>query len=222
MYKAGVSWSLFDDVKTQVNYTSARWLPSLRNFLTRIDGRFDLDNEYITPPQRELDIHLMDLVTRGDAFTEKEAEILNYCRVYLGVTTLSDISTAQGDMLVPGIEWWELDQMRSSTTGHTNHQQAPAIFFWTYWQRLLGVIATCKANASGNLAIGLNLADAYAGVGMHTMTLNTSFCTVYKTTRTNNTNYSTRAFSTDAILHGNQMTTASPSQFVKQVTIAGN
>jgi hypothetical protein len=70
-YEAGVSWSLFEDVKTSVTYTSARWLPPLRHFLATIDGHFDLDDEYITPPQRELDIHLMDLVTRSEAFTEK-------------------------------------------------------------------------------------------------------------------------------------------------------
>jgi hypothetical protein len=63
-YEAGVSWSLFDDVTTKVNYTSARWLPSLRDFLSTIDGHFDL------PPQREHDIHLMDLVTRSNAFTD--------------------------------------------------------------------------------------------------------------------------------------------------------
>jgi hypothetical protein len=80
-------------------------------------------------PQREHDIHLMDLVTRSDAFTDKEAAILNHCRMYLNVTTLSDISTAKGDKLIPGIEWGELNLMPSRTTGHINHQQAPTIFF---------------------------------------------------------------------------------------------
>jgi hypothetical protein len=150
-YEAGVSWSLFEDVTTKVNYTSARWLPSLHQFLSTIDGHFDLDDAYITPPECEHDIHLMDLVTQSNAFTKHEAAILNYCRMYLSVATLSDISTAQGDMLIPGIEWGGLDQMSSSTTGHTNHQHTTDIFFWTYWQRLLQVIATPQGKLVGHL-----------------------------------------------------------------------
>jgi hypothetical protein len=150
-YEAGVSWSLFEDVKTSVKYTSARWLSSLKNFLATINGHFDLDDVYITPPQREHDIHLMDLVTRSEAFTEKEAAILNHCRMYLNVTMVSDISTAKGDMLIPGVEWGGLDLMPSRNTEHTNHQQAPAISFWTYWQRLLRVISNPQGKLFGHL-----------------------------------------------------------------------
>jgi hypothetical protein len=125
--------------------------PVAPEFLSTIDGHFDLDHEYITPLRREHDVHLMDLVTRSEAFTEKEAAIFNYCHMYLGVTTLSDISTAKGDMLIPGIEWGELDQICSSTTGHTNHQQTPAVFFWTHWQWLLRAIANSQGQLYGQL-----------------------------------------------------------------------
>jgi hypothetical protein len=79
-YAAGVSWSLFEDVHTPMDYTHARWLPSLRKFLGTIDGYFDLDDTYFPPPQREFDVPLMDIVTRSDAFTPNEARIINYCR----------------------------------------------------------------------------------------------------------------------------------------------
>jgi hypothetical protein len=209
-YEAGVSWSLFDDVSTPVNCTLARWLPSLRKFLSTIYGHFDLDDEYITPPQREHDVHLIDLVTRSEAFTEKEAAILNYCRIYLGVTTLSDISTAKGDMLIPGIEWGELDQICSSTTGHTTINKPQLSSFGHTGKGYFASSPTRKVNSMDNLAIGSNRADAYAGVGMYTMIQNTSFCIAYKMTRTNNTNYLTRALSTDATPHGNRTNTVFP------------
>jgi hypothetical protein len=157
-YEAGVSWSLFEDIKTSVKYTSARWISSLRNFLATIDGHFDLDDVYIsTPPQCEHDIHLMDLVTHSKAFTEKEAAILNHCRMYLDVTTVSDISIAKGDMFIPGVEWGGLDMMPSRTTEHTSHQQAPAIFLWTYWQRLLRAISNPQGKLFGQLGNWLEL-----------------------------------------------------------------
>jgi hypothetical protein len=154
-YAAGVSWSLFEDVTTPVDYTHARWLPSLRAFLSSIDGHFDLDDTYIPPPQREHDTYLMDLVTRSDAFTPDEARIINYCRQYLGVVTLSDITNATGDQLIPGIEWGELDACCSTTTDHTTHQPAPAVFFWTYWQRLLRVVANSAGQLFGHLGTWL-------------------------------------------------------------------
>jgi hypothetical protein len=150
-YKAGVSWSLFNDVTTTVNYTHARWLPSLHNFLGTIDGHFQLDDIYVSPSQREYDVHLMDIVTRSDTFTSKEARIINYCRLFLDVITLSDITNATGDALIPGIEWGELDNTCSVSTNHTTRQPAPAVFFWTYWQRLLRVVANSDGKLFGKL-----------------------------------------------------------------------
>jgi hypothetical protein len=93
----------------------------------------------------------MDIVTRSDAFTPDEACIINYCQLYLGVVTVSDISTATGDTLIPGIEWGDLDECCSHSTNHTTHQAAPAVFFWTYWQRLLRVIANQNGQLFGKL-----------------------------------------------------------------------
>jgi hypothetical protein len=86
---------------------------------------FDLDDTYIPPPQRAFDVHLMDIVTRSDAFTPDEARIINYCRQHLGVVTVSDISNATGDTLIPGVEWGELEFCCSTSTDHTTHQPAP-------------------------------------------------------------------------------------------------
>jgi hypothetical protein len=41
----------------------------------------------------------------------------------------------------PGIEWGKNDIMPSHSNDHAPIQQSPAIFFWTYWQRLLRAIA---------------------------------------------------------------------------------
>jgi hypothetical protein len=155
-HAAGVSWSLFEDVQTPVNYTHARWLPSLRKFLQTIDGHFDLDDTYIPPPQREFDVHLMDFVTRSNAFTPDEARIINYCRQFLDVVTVSDISTATSDALISGIEWGEQDNCCSTSKDHITHQPAPTIFFWTYWQRLLCVIANSDGQLFGGLGTWLH------------------------------------------------------------------
>jgi hypothetical protein len=131
-------------------------LPSLIAFLSTIDGRFDLNEAYIPKPQREFDIYIMYLVTPSDSFTPDEARIINYCRQYLDVVTLSDITNATGDQLIPGMEWSELDECCSSTTDHTTHQPAPAVFFWTYWQQLLRVVANSDGHLFGHLGTWLH------------------------------------------------------------------
>jgi hypothetical protein len=148
---AGVSWPLFDDVTTPVDYTHARWLPSLRAFLPTINGHLELDDPHIPLPKREFDVFLMDLVTRSCAFTADEARIINYCPQYLDVVTVSDITTATGDTLIPGIEWGELDNYCSTTKDHTTHQPAPATLFWTCCQRLLRVVANPAGKLYGSL-----------------------------------------------------------------------
>jgi hypothetical protein len=79
---AGVSYSLFDDVHTPLNYTGARRLHSLRTFLATIDARFELDETYIPPIQRQGDEHLMDIATRSGVFDDTTLGILNQCRIF--------------------------------------------------------------------------------------------------------------------------------------------
>jgi hypothetical protein len=43
------------------------------------------------------------------------------------------------------------DNACSVTTNHIVHQQAPTIFFWTYWQRLLRVVANSAGQLYGKL-----------------------------------------------------------------------
>eukprot|EP00978_Attheya_sp_CCMP212_P038125 scaffold185734_cov35-Attheya_sp.AAC.1 len=38
----------------------------------------------------------MDIILKSKAFTKREMEIINACRLYLQVTRVSDISTADG------------------------------------------------------------------------------------------------------------------------------
>jgi hypothetical protein len=98
---AGVSFSLFADVHTPIPYAAARWLHLLRTFLATVDGQLlELDNTYVSAPQRHRDTHLMDIVTAHEAFPPEIQAIMNYCTLYLEVITVSDISNAAGTHLI--------------------------------------------------------------------------------------------------------------------------
>jgi hypothetical protein len=53
------------------------------------------------PPERENDIHIMDWVCQNrEIFKDNNIKIINYCRLYLHVTTLSELFDAQGDTML--------------------------------------------------------------------------------------------------------------------------
>jgi hypothetical protein len=95
-YQSGISSSILENVHTPLPHLEARWLPSLRTFLSRINTSIELDNPYITPLQRKGDLHIMDSVLNSGLFTTIEINQINYCRLHLQVTTLSDICQANG------------------------------------------------------------------------------------------------------------------------------
>jgi hypothetical protein len=83
----------------------------------------------------------MDLLVGADAYPDDVLRIINHCRLFLNVVTLSDITNAAGTHLIPGVDWGELDLFPSSSTHHAPRQSSPVMFFRKYWQRLLRIIA---------------------------------------------------------------------------------
>jgi hypothetical protein len=68
----------------------------MREFLSKINGRLVLDENFAVPLQREYDEHLMDIVIESHLLTPKETVLFNYCQDFLEVYTISNISEANG------------------------------------------------------------------------------------------------------------------------------
>jgi hypothetical protein len=95
-YAAGTGALFLSDVSTPLPHLESKWLQSLRQFLFSINGSIQLDNAYIQPLQRLHDCYLMDSVVTNPTFTPKQIRLIHYCRLYLQVITLSDITLANG------------------------------------------------------------------------------------------------------------------------------
>jgi hypothetical protein len=90
-----------------MNYLDARYLPSLRRFLSTINGHLELAEAYIVPLQRQGDHHIMDTAQQSNQFTASELRSLNYCRLSLDVTTVADITNVAGTSIIPDLAWGE-------------------------------------------------------------------------------------------------------------------
>jgi hypothetical protein len=79
-----------------------KWLKSLRHYLFTINGTIKVDTNIIQPLQHIHNCNLMDAVlATNDQFTPKHVRMIHYCRLFLQVLTLSNITLANGTHLDP-------------------------------------------------------------------------------------------------------------------------
>ena len=134
-YAAGTGVSFLTDVTTNLPHLESKWLKSLRHYLFTINGTIEVDDDIIHPLQRIHDCYLMDAVVAHDQFTPKQVCLIHYCRLYLQVLTLSDITLANGTHLDPAIHQGTKSLLSSNTRLHHFRQDRPSPAAWKQWKR---------------------------------------------------------------------------------------
>jgi hypothetical protein len=134
-YAAGTGVSFLTNVFTPLPHLESKWLQSLRNFLFSINGSIELDDTSIQPLQRLHNCYLMDSVVASPIFTPKQIRLIHYCRLYLQVLTLSDITLANGLFLDPALYIGNQSLLSSTMRLHRFCQERPSPAAWAQWQR---------------------------------------------------------------------------------------
>jgi exonuclease III len=135
-YQSGLDTPIFEDVHTPLPYLEARWLPSLRLFLAFIDAKLVLDKPYIAPLQRHNDEYLMRRILDTGIFSASDLHIINCCRLYLDVITVSDLLTACGLFMDCQVFLHE-PSLSSSSNYHRAVQHKPQN--WDMWDRAMSI-----------------------------------------------------------------------------------
>ena len=94
-HSLGTGISLFQDNR-ELPHLESKWICFIRQFLRHINATFDIDEEYIPALQREHDSHIMDHILNSNRFSKSEIKKLNYCRQWLQVHTISNLTLASG------------------------------------------------------------------------------------------------------------------------------
>eukprot|EP00957_Ditylum_brightwellii_P180486 13748700-Ditylum_brightwellii.AAC.1 len=81
------------------------------------------------------------MVVQSNEFTPIEIKNINYCREYLGVTTLADITLANGCTLDPHMRSGNILLFSSTITLLKAKQQRPNRTGWRLWSRCLKLFA---------------------------------------------------------------------------------
>jgi hypothetical protein len=95
-----------------------------------------LEKCHVTPLQRIGDFHLMDRVLEYGQFRQREIRLINYCRLYLQVRTIADLTTAEGTLVDPGFLFDQVSLLSSRSTDLEIIQERPSTpEAWTAWRK---------------------------------------------------------------------------------------
>ena len=134
-YSLGISVSVLSDVTTNIPHMEAKWLSALRDYLNHVGAWIEVDDAEIAPLEREHDDYIMVLVLQSNEFQPTQIRMLNYCRLYLGAVTISDLTTTSGIYLDNAKLQGQISQMSSTTWWLKIYQERPADAQWKLWRR---------------------------------------------------------------------------------------
>ena len=136
-FQAGISTPLLVNTTTPLPHLECRWLRSLRDFLAWSNSGIQVDRPCLPTLERVGDFHIMDAAIRSSLFRPADLKLLNYCRLYLHVTTVSELFDADGLYVLPHIyqcfrePWFNPSQFITLQRRPSAHQ------IRYQWQRLL-------------------------------------------------------------------------------------
>ena len=155
-WQAGTSQSILNQTAPIV-YLEARWIASFRDALHRFGATVVTDDSFIPRPECEEDKYLMDVVIQSKQFSETEIRIINYCRLYLHLTTVSEMFDANRNTLMEHIvkchraPWFD-------PTLNVAIQRRPSDYqIRTKWQRRVCNLVKASSPPTGQWILPLRL-----------------------------------------------------------------
>jgi len=134
-WQAGISTSiLIDTSPDKLSYLEARWLPSMRQALHQFDATLTVDEDFVPRPERSDDKYIMDLALSFPDLGDTTLRIINYCRLYLHITTISEMFDASGTRLLQHISRCERPPWFDSSTNVTIQRRPSSHQIRTRWQ----------------------------------------------------------------------------------------
>jgi hypothetical protein len=136
-FQAGISTSILVNTSTHLPHLECRWLHSLRDFLAWSNSVIQVSKPSIPTWERVGDFHIMDVAIKSGLFQPADLKILNYCRLYLHVTTVSELFDADGLYILPHIFQCHREPWFSPSKFITLQRRPSEHQIRYKWQRLL-------------------------------------------------------------------------------------
>ena len=154
-WQSGHHHAILEDPNTPLPHLECRWLTSLRNFLAHIHAQIRVDLHTVASPERRNDLYIMKYARECGLFTDQDLKIINYCRLYLHVTTVSELFDPAGCTLIPELFTCQREPWFNPSTVISLQRRPSDYQIRTKWQKLLRQWAT----STGSLAASMDLGE---------------------------------------------------------------
>eukprot|EP00957_Ditylum_brightwellii_P107037 8167137-Ditylum_brightwellii.AAC.1 len=100
-HQSGWGAPILEGTLPVIGHVKSCWIPSLRKYFANTDLTVSCSYSRVYPLQRAHDACIMELVVHSNMFQPPEIKKINYYRLYLNITTVSDISLTDDRNLDP-------------------------------------------------------------------------------------------------------------------------
>ena len=128
------------------------WLPTLRASLSCMNCTIELADTHVPPVQREHDLFVMD---KALTVTHKpiDLQFINACRLYLGITFLSDMVTPAGTQICQfALQGYQSTQTQPKLL--FPYQNRPGSKAWKVWKNFLRTLITPGTTCNLRVCLG--------------------------------------------------------------------
>lgn len=130
---SGVSFDLLEHTTRVCPHLEGTWLTSLRQFLASLNASIHFVNSFNLQPLRVHDCALMERLIHSTQYGRKRLKRLNFCRLFLQVTFLSEIVNIDGTHLLPQF-WCGLGPRPGRPLVVYPRQGCPSPEAWSDWR----------------------------------------------------------------------------------------
>eukprot|EP00957_Ditylum_brightwellii_P137929 10515357-Ditylum_brightwellii.AAC.1 len=99
---AGIAKPVLED-HGRLPYLEGAWIPNVQDSLIAIHAKIVLIKSWVMKPKWEEDMMIMDIFCTDNSLTNTQLQVLNCCRMFLCVELLPDISTSDGESMIPKV-----------------------------------------------------------------------------------------------------------------------
>jgi len=153
-WQSGLPLPILADTHTDLPYLECRWITSLRSFLKEINAAIYVDDPKVARPETTHDEFIMEHARNCGLFTQKDLEVLNYCRLYLHVTTVSELFQADGETMNPELFHCRREPWFNPHTYVTLQARPTDYHVRTKWQRLCRQWTTLEGKLAASMTLG--------------------------------------------------------------------
>lgn len=113
-----------------------------------------MDKEYVPEKERTNDIYIIEYALALGKFTDEEINILNCCRLYLHVTTISELLTVDGTKIMKHMALCERPPWFKKTNYVTLQKRPSAYQRRVVWKRFFRHFTKDDRTVTGNINLG--------------------------------------------------------------------